>query len=84
MQELNTPLLDSIKSPKDLRKLPVDELKFVCQELREYIEQNSMDTKTNLNSNLQLRRGKNTEEVENEKLILNSYVFFTSLKIENG
>ena len=47
------------------------EFKLKAQELREYIEQNSMDTKTNLNSNLQLRRGKNTEEVENEKLILN-------------
>ena len=52
MQELNTPLLDSIKSPKDLRKLPVDELKFVCQELREYIINSVSKTSGHLASGL--------------------------------
>ena len=42
-----------------------------AQELREYIEQNSNYTKTDFNSNLQLRRGKNNDEGDNEKIILN-------------
>lgn len=52
MQELNTPLLDSIKSPKDLRKLPVEELQFVCQELREYIINSVSKTAGHLASGL--------------------------------
>lgn len=52
MQELNTPLLDSIKSPKDLRKLPVEELEFVCQELREYIINSVSKTAGHLASGL--------------------------------
>ena len=52
MQEINTPLLDSIKSPKDLRKLPVEELEFVCQELREYIINSVSKTAGHLASGL--------------------------------
>lgn len=37
MKELNTPLLDSIQSPQDLRQLPESELPDLCVELRSYL-----------------------------------------------
>ena len=42
-----------------------------AQELRQYIEQNSNEIKTDFNTNLQLINGKKKEENDNEKLILN-------------
>ena len=46
------------------------EFKLRTNELRNYINQNLADTKGDLNSNVQFRRGENTEESENEKLVL--------------
>ena len=46
------------------------EFKLRTTELRNYINQNLADTKGELNSNVQFRRGENTEESENEKLVL--------------
>ena len=46
------------------------EFKLRTGELRNYINQNLSDTKGDLNSNMQFRRGGNTEETENEKLVL--------------
>lgn len=37
IEDLNTPLLDEINSPADLRKLPETQLKQVVEELREYL-----------------------------------------------
>jgi len=37
IEELNTPLLDKIDSPADLRKLPESQLKNVVEELRQYL-----------------------------------------------
>ncbi len=38
-----TPLLDSIQSPADLRKLPVDKLPQVCEEIRRFLIRNLAD-----------------------------------------
>ena len=46
------------------------EFKLRTSELRNYINQNLADTKGELNSNVQFRRGENNEESENEKLVL--------------
>ena len=46
------------------------EFKLRTNELRNYVTQNLADTKGELNSNVQFRRGENTEENENEKLFL--------------
>ena len=46
------------------------EFKLRTSELRNYINQNLADTKGDLNSNVQFRRGENNEESENEKLVL--------------
>ena len=46
------------------------EFKLRSEELRNYIIQNSTDNKGDLNSNVQFRRGENTEESEHEKLVL--------------
>ena len=46
------------------------EFKLRTNELRNYINQNLLDTKGELNSNVQFRRGENTEESEKEKLVL--------------
>ena len=46
------------------------EFKLRTGELRNYINQNLSDTKGDLNSNMQFRRGGNTEETDNEKLVL--------------
>ena len=37
MSDIATPLLDKIKSAKDLRSLPVSELKDVCAEVRSFL-----------------------------------------------
>lgn len=37
MGKTETPLLDAIKSPEDLRRLPVEQLPEVCAELREFL-----------------------------------------------
>lgn len=37
MAQPKTPLLDSIHSPADLRKLPVQDLRAVCAEVREFL-----------------------------------------------
>ena len=46
------------------------EFKLRSEELRNYIIQNSTDNKGDLNSNVQFRRGENSEESEHEKLVL--------------
>lgn len=47
-----TPLLDTIHSPEDLRKLPVNELNSVCSEMRSYIIQTVSHTAGHLASGL--------------------------------
>ncbi len=59
------------------------EFKLRAEELRNYIIQNSTDNKGELNSNLQFRRGENTEESENEKLVLD-LIQDTSINLEHS
>ena len=51
--------------------------------MRNYIVQNSTDNKGELNSNIQFRRGENTEESENEKLVLD-LIQDTSINLEHS
>ena len=59
------------------------EFKLRSEELRNYIVQNSTDNKGELNSNVQFRRGENTEESENEKLVLD-LIQDTSINLEQS
>ena len=59
------------------------EFKLRSEELRNYIIQNSTDNKGELNSNVQFRRGENTEESENEKLVLD-LIQDTSINLEHS
>lgn len=59
------------------------EFKLRAEELRNYIIQNSTDNKGELNSNVQFRRGENTEESENEKLVLD-LIQDTSINLEHS
>jgi len=62
--------LQKAKESRELSNTCDDEFKLRAEELRNYIIQNSTDNKGELNSNVQFRRGENTEESENEKLVL--------------
>ena len=59
------------------------EFKLRSEELRNYIIQNSTDNKGDLNSNVQFRRGENTEESEKEKLALD-LIQDTPINIEHS
>ena len=59
------------------------EFKLRSEELRNYIIQNSTDNKGELNSNVQFRRGENTEESENEKLVLD-LIQDTSINLDHS
>ncbi|MGN0894234.1 MAG: 1-deoxy-D-xylulose-5-phosphate synthase N-terminal domain-containing protein, partial [Succinivibrio sp.] len=52
MTEITTPLLDKINSPQDLRKLPVEELRNVCDEIRTYLIDSVSKTAGHLASGL--------------------------------
>ncbi|MGN1280751.1 MAG: 1-deoxy-D-xylulose-5-phosphate synthase [Succinivibrio sp.] len=52
MTEITTPLLDRINSPQDLRKLPVEELSNVCDEIRAYLIDSVSKTAGHLASGL--------------------------------
>ena len=64
-----TNLQKAIES-RELSNTMDTEFKLRTTELRNYINQNLADTKGELNSNVQFRRGENTEESEKEKLVL--------------
>ncbi len=52
MTDHPTPLLDTIHSPKDLRKLPISELGDVCSQMRTYIVDSVSKTSGHLASSL--------------------------------
>ena len=52
MTKVVTPLLDGIHSTSDLRKLPINDLKQVCAEIRSYIVDTVSKTAGHLASGL--------------------------------
>ena len=68
---------------RELSNTSDEEFKLRSEELKNYIIQNSVDNKGELNSNVQFRRGENTEESENEKLVLD-LIQDTSINLDHS